>query len=384
MDAVRTPDLAADDGFTLVESMVTIVLITVAVFALLGELTAYIRQQANDRARASAVRLMTSSVEGARSLSLNDLTGLVGTTTVPVVDHGRHYTTSTTVQHCSLTDAVGTCTTPTTSAQDDVRVLVSVSWQDGTKTRTVSTGTTVSDRSEALYRPSGTGTISGLVGGASSSAAVASVSAFGSSPSSVTVNPSGQPTELPTLTLTTVGLTVDTTSIPVTWTDDAGSHQMALTGGPSIWSGAVPSLTAAVPSGHASTSVVFAATVPGSQGLVTATTTVVPAADFTACSVSPAPVVLKVLTRRTNAAETLTCTTTGLSGADAVSVSYPSGATTATAALATSNGGSTWTLVLPANTSLANGVALTEAFSFALTRASDGAYAVRNVTAVLL
>jgi type II secretory pathway pseudopilin PulG len=373
-------------GFSLVETLVAIVIVTAAVFALTAELTAYIHHQANEKSRTTAVRLMTSSIESARRLSVTQLTSpsVLGTNSSPFTDPktGKQFTTTTIVQHCSLTDAANACTTPTSSAQDDVRVKVTISWLDGTATRTVTSQTTIADTSTSVYRPDGTGTLSSLVGGAASTATTVSVSGFTASPTPTTVSPAGTPASAVTLTLTTIGLTASTTSIPVTWTDDSGSHQWALTGGPSSWSTSVPaaSITKVVSSG--TSTLTFAATVPGTHALTTAAVTLKPGVDLSSCSVSPATVLINSLNRKTLAAETLSCTASGIASTDSVKVSYPSGSGTAQGTLTSSNGTS-WTFVLPAGTSMASGLGLTEAFTFTATRASDSAAAVKAVTAVL-
>lgn len=368
-------------GFTLVETMVAIVIVTIAIFAMTAELTAYLHHQANERSRTTAVRFMTTAVENARRLTPATLASLPALSSGTRTELGKTYTTTTTLAHCSASDAPTACTTPTSAAQEDLRVRVTVSWSDGTTTKRVSTYTSVADDSTGTYSPTGSGTLSTLVGGVASTATSVTVSSFTASPSVVTVS-SGTPTSAITLTLSSVGLTSSTSSIPVTWSDDNGSHQWSLTGGPSTWSATIPasSITKAVTSG--TSSLVFAATVPGTSALTTATVTVKPAVTFGTCSVSPGTILLTVLTRKTALAETLTCTTTGLASTDSVTVSYPSGAGTAGGTLTSSNGTS-WSLVLPAGTSMQSGVTLSETFTFTATRVSDSVTASKTLTAVM-
>jgi prepilin-type N-terminal cleavage/methylation domain-containing protein len=372
-----------DAGFTLVETMVAIVLVTIAIFALSAELTAYLHHQANERARTTAVRLMTSSLENARRLPAEQLAAIPAGTAVgpPVADGGRDFTTTEVVQRCSVTDADDQCTTPASADVVDTRVRITVSWQDGGETRSVSTYASVADDSSTTYSPSGSGSLATLVGGAGQTATGVSVSAFTASPTTATVSAAGVPTSAVTLSLTTVGLTDATSSIPVTWTDDAGSHQWSLTGGPSSWTATIPasSIRKAVTSGTAS--LAFAATVPGTTSLSTASVTLTPAVGLSSCSVTPNPIVLTLLTRKTSLPETLTCTTRGLSASDSVTVSYPSGSGNASKAL-TSSDGTTWTATLSSGTSMA-GSGLTETFTFTATRASDGLAATGTATAVL-
>jgi hypothetical protein len=79
----------------------------------------------------------------------------------------------------------------------------------------------------------------------------------------------------------------------------------------------------------------------------------------------------------------LSCTATNLSSTDSVKATYQSGSSNANATLASSDG-STWTATLPAGTQLANGAAGSEAFTFNLTRPSDGATDSKAVTVTLL
>lgn len=371
---------ASDDGFTLVETLVALCIVTVALFALTASLTAYLHHQAIDKSRTTAVRLMTTSLENARRLPASTIATLSGS--YPSTDPTGKYTTSTVIQHCSLTDSASACTAPSSAANEDVRVRITVSWLDGTKSRSVSTYTSIADDSTGTYSPTGSGTLSTLVGGTAQSATAVTVSTFTASPTTTTVSAAGVPAAGVALTMTTVGLTGSTTSIPVTWTDDNGSHQWSLTGGPNTWNATVPaaSIKKVVTSG--TSPLTFAATVPGTSALPTATVTLRPAVSFTSCSVSPNPIVLTVLTRKTAFAETLTCTVTGLASTDSVTVTYPSQATTATKTL-TSATGTTWSVTLPAATFMANGLALTEAFTFTATRASDGLTATSVLTAVL-
>lgn len=376
-------DASADAGFSLAESLVALVMITVAVLGMAAELTRYIEQQGRQKARLTAVRLVGSSIESARRVPYDQLVGAQGAVVAPGnVVNGVSYTTTTRVQSCTLGEPLATCTTPLDAASTDLRVRVTVGWTDRTGAHAVTSATSVADTRTVVQRPASSGTLGTLVGGRSSGSGTATVSSFTVSPSTVPVSSSGQPVASVTLSLAAVGVPAGTATVPVTWTDDSGSHQVSLTGGPLTWSLSLPaaSITKAVANGTGQ--VEFAATVPGTTALPTVTLTVQPQVALTACSTSPAVVTLNPLTRRTTAPVVLSCTAGGLAATDTVRVSYASGATTATGAL-TSTNGTAWSLTLPAGTAMASGVAPTETFTFSAMRASDSAFATRSVSAVL-
>lgn len=377
-------ELVDDDaGFTLVETMVAIVLVTIAIFAMTAELTAYLHHQANERARTTAVRLMTTTIEAARGLTSAEL-ALIATGANPAqhVDHGITYSVAEDVQRCLVSDPAGTCTAQAVGSPNiDMRVRITVSWPDGDQTRSVSTYTSVADTHSTTYSPTSTGSIASLVGGSSQAASGVSVSSFTASPSSSTVTTAGVPTSPIVLNLTTVGLNSSTGSIPVTWTDDGGSHQASLTGGPNSWTVTIPADSIAKVVASGTSDLTFAATVPGTSTLSTVTVTLRPGVSFTSCSVVANPIVLQLLNRKTALAETLSCNVNGLAATDSVSVSYTSGTGTATKTL-TSSDGASWSVVLPIGTLMASS-GLSESFTFTATRASDSLSATSVVTAVL-
>ena len=370
-------------GFTLVETMVAIVLVTIAIFALMAELTAYVHHQANERARTTAVRYLTTTLEVARGLPAATLAQIpAGSIDVPPhVYGGVTYSGTEVLQRCSVSDPAGTCTPPASSAQLDTRLRVTITWQDGSATRSVSTYTSLADTASSTYTPTSSGSLSTLVGGSGQAASGVSVSTFTATPSSSTVTSAGVPASPITLNLTTVGLNSSTGSIPVTWTDDGGSHQTSLTGGPNSWTVTIPAASISKVVASGTSTITFAAAVPGTSTISTVVTTLRPGVSITSCSVTPNPIVLTVLTRKTALAETLSCTVSGLAASDSVSVSYASGSSTATKTLTSSNGTS-WSVVLASGTSMASS-GLSESFTFTATRASDSLTATSMVTAVL-
>lgn len=369
-------------GFSLVESLVAMMLVTIAIFALVAELTSYVHHQANEKARTSAVRYMTDALESARSLTASALKQLsTGPQTIqPKTINGVTFSMVETLERCTVTDPTGTCTTPASDAVLDTRIRITVSWADGTSTRSISTYGSLADTSNGKYVSTGSGTISSLVGATTPTNGI-SVTSFTASPSPMGVSAAGQPTSAVSLTLNTVGLTASTTAIPVTWTDDNGGHQTSLTGGPSAWTGTVPasSITKVVSSG--TSTVRFAATVPGTSALATADLTVKPNVAISSCTVSPAAIVLTPLTRKNALNVVLTCTVSGLTTADSVTAAYTSGTSTATKSM-TSTNGTTWTYTIPSGTNLAN-AGLTETFTFTATRASDSWTATATTTAAM-
>jgi prepilin-type N-terminal cleavage/methylation domain-containing protein len=376
--------LDEDAGFTLVETMVAIVLVTIAMFALMAELTAYVHHQANERRRTTAVRYLTTTLEKARGLTASDLALVpTGSISVPAItDGGVTYSGTEVVARCLVSDPVGSCTP--TSANDahlDTRLRVTITWPDGTATRSVSSYTSLADTANTTYSPTGSGTISTLVGGTGQAASGVSVSAFTATPSTSTVTSAGVPTSPITLNLTTVGLNSSTGSIPVTWTDDGGSHQTTLTGGPNSWSVTIPAASISKVVASGTSTLTFAATVPGTSTISTVVTTLRPGVSITSCSVSPNPLVLTLITRKTTLAETLSCTVFGLASSDSVTVAFTSGSSTTTRTL-TSSDGASWSVVLPSATSMASS-GLSETFTFTATRASDGLTATNVVTGVL-
>jgi hypothetical protein len=138
------------------------------------------------------------------------------------------------------------------------------------------------------------------------------------------------------------------------------------------------SITKAPASGASSATVAFTATPTAGTGFQNANLTLVTQPTFSSCTVSPSPIVFQLLTTKLSTAETLTCTTKAISSSDTVKVSYATPTSTTTTNLSTTDGGTTWKLVLAAGTQLHSG--LSTAFTFTATRASDSATATTTVT----
>lgn len=363
----------ADAGFTLIEAMVGLLVVTVGLLALLAELTTYIQTQGAERSQAQAVRFLSTTVEDARALTDAQLAGMLGTHTGPASPTSHDYTITTDLRLCTLGDSPAQCTPPTSAATTDRRLSAQVRWTYANRTRQLSTTTTIADSEDGTYRATGTGTLGGLLGGVDRESTVVTVQTMSASPSPVTVSATGVPTSAVTLTLQTLGLTGATTSVPATWTDDLGAHQVSLTGGPTTWTATVPaaSIRKAPAAGQTSTTLTFTAAVPGAAGLTQTTVTLVSRPTIPTCTISPSPIKLALLTSATNAIETLTCTTGGLRTTDPVTVTYTAGLGTATAAM-TSSDGTTWVKVLPKGTALGP-LGLLTTFTFKASR--DGVQA---------
>ena len=368
----------SDEGLSLVEVIVAMAIVTTGLLGLLGELATYIHQHSFQRAHTTAVRLATSSLEHSRRLSVSDLSTLPPTDTQTVPLNGVDYTRTTTVQICKAQSG-GACAAAGPGDPAFARVQVSVSWADGNGSHHVALGSSDADGGNTLP-----GSTSGLLSngsGASGSSVV--VSSMSVSPTATAVDANGRPASKVTVTLIAAGLSSGT-SIPVTWTDDTGSHQTSMSGNGTTWSVDVPAsdITRVVNSGSTSGSVVFAATVPGVHTLPTATLTVLPPVAFSGpCTVTPAPISLVPLSRLTTLPELITCNTSGLVSTDTVRATYAWKSSTASINLVSVDG-KTWTGTLASGTSMANSGS-SESFTFTATRGSDSATASSSLSVAL-
>jgi prepilin-type N-terminal cleavage/methylation domain-containing protein len=379
---LRRGDDVRDAGMTLIEMLVAMALISVAVLGLLGELAADIKQQHTEKLQTNALRVASNTLESARNLSWSSLISLVGTSTTTPTVEGTTYTDVTKLELCTPTDTPSACTTPSTGSPTTARATVSVSWSNNGTSHTVKmqrnlanlSSTTVSTTTSPLGSCGGSGVT--LVSGALSL-----------SPSSVTVNAAGNPSGNVTATLTATGLS-NTSCVPLTWSDDTGSHQLTMSGGSGTYSVTIPASSITKTVSTSGGSVAFTATVPGSQAVPSTSLTILGSPTFSSCSVSVASlglntITLNPLTRKSLLPATMTCTATNLLSTDSVKVTYLSGSSNATTALTSSNG-TTWTATLPSGTALATGLAGSESFTFKLVRASDSATASKAITVALL
>jgi Tfp pilus assembly protein PilV len=372
-----------DAGFSLAEILVALFLITGAVTAMLGMVTRSVQTHRAQRDSAAAERLATTQIESARNLGYAGLASLAALPSVPQpTATGSGFTPNVTYRQCSATDPLTSCTQPSSAATPgDIHVMVDEQWIEGGQVKHFDLTTGVTSSATNDLAGSGSTTISSLTGAATSGLSV-SVSKLSLSPSSTTVTTSGHPVQAITVTAALVGLTA-TTSFPVTWTDDTGSHQATMTNTPgqTTWTATIPasSITRSLAQGTTG-SIVFAATVPGAQGVPTTTLSLSPPLPPTITCASPVAITLVLLQAKALLPVPLTCTTTSLASTDTVAVSWPTASGTATGRLASSDGNS-WSLTLPANTPLKS--AVTETFSFTATRAADNVSAATTTTSVL-
>lgn len=379
----RADQDCTDAGLSLIEVIAAIAVITIGLFALLGELAANIKQQSLEKSQATALHIANGALEAARSQSYPSLVSGAGTSSKTVTVNGREYTEVRSLQVCSPTDSPNDCTTPASGAVSTVHAVVDVSWDFQGKQRTLQIARNLVD--QGTLSVSSTTSPLGSCGGSGTTLVSGHLSL---SPSSVTVSAVGHPSSAVTVTLTETGLS-NATCVPLTWTDDNGPHQVSLTGGAGTGSyqATIPaaSITQVVTSSGGT--IAFTATVPGSQAVPSVSLTLVGTPAFSgSCSVSVAGLALNTislvpLTRNTLLAATLSCTTVSLSKTDSVIATYQSGTTTKTATMTSSNGTS-WTATLPSGTAMVK-TGTSESITFQLTRASDGSTASQSLTAVL-
>jgi Tfp pilus assembly protein PilV len=365
---------------SIVEVLVAISIITVGVLGLLASLASEQKGQAAEKSRTTAIHLAAGVLESAQAQPYASLTTIGGTYSKTI--NGVLYTYTTTAQQCSATDNPNTCTTPGSGVPSTVHAGVVVRWTQGGQQRSVTM-----QRAFANDSTTTTGGTSSPLGSCGGSGVTLVAGSLSLSPSTVTVDTNGNPTSNVTVTLTQTGLSSTNTScVPLTWSDDSGSHQVSMTPSGTSYTVTIPKSSITRAASTSSSTVVFTATVPGSQAVPSVTLTVQGKPAFTACSVSVVglglnTITLAPLTRNTLLAATLSCTTTNLTTADSVTATYASGTTTKTVSM-TSSDGTTWSTTLPAGTAMVK-TGTSESITFALTRASDSQTATQSLTATL-
>jgi hypothetical protein len=356
-------------------------LISVAVLGLLGELAADFKQQKTEKTQTNAVHLASSSLEAARGLPWSSLVSLVGTRTTTPTVAGVTYTNVTELELCSPTDSPSQCTTPSTGAPTTARATVAVSWSTNGSSHTVRMTRNLADNTSST-----TSSTTNPLGSCGGSGVTLVSGALSLSPSSTTVNSSGNPPGNITATLTATGLS-NTNCVPLTWSDDTGSHQVTMSGGGGTYSVTIPPSSITKTAATSGGTITFTATVPGSQAVPSSNLTIQGSPTLSNCSVSVATLPLNTITtnplsHKSLLQATLTCTATNVTSTDSVKATYQSGSGNANATLASSDG-ATWTATLPAGTQLASGLAGSESFTFNLAR-SDGATDTKVITVTLL
>jgi hypothetical protein len=262
-----------------------------------------------------------------------------------------------------------------------VHDYIQVTWTFGGKTHTVRFARSLADDGSLTIS-----TASSPLGSCGGSGTTLVVGHLALSPASVMVNAAGTPASAITATLTETGLS-NATCVPLTWSDDNGSHQVTMTGSNGTFTATIPASSIQKATPTSGGSIAFTATVPGSQAVPSVSLTLIGAPAFSGnCTINVAGLGLDVitltpLTRNTLLAAGLTCTTVNLSKTDSVVATYQSGTSTKNITMSSSNG-STWTGTLPAGSAMVK-TGSSEGFTFALTRASDSSTASQSVTATL-
>lgn len=378
---IRANQDRTDAGISLVEVLTGIAVVTIGLFALLGEVATNVKEQGLEKSQATAMHLADGWLESARGTAYSSLVGQAGTSTTTTGVNGTSYIEHRSLQVCSAADSPNTCTTPVSGAVSTVHASVRVSWTFAGEQHSVQIARSLTDNSR-LTVSNATSPL-GSCGGGGTTLVDGHLSV---SPSSVTVNSSGQPSSAVTVTLTETGLS-NASCVPLTWSDDTGSHQVSMTGGSGTFNVTIPAASITKTATTAGGSISFTATVPGSQAVPGAALTIVGAPAFSgSCSVSVAGLGLNVislvpLTRNTLLPAGLTCTTLNLASTDSVSATYQSGTGTKTATLTSSNG-TTWTGTIPSGTAMVK-TGSSEGLTFQLTRAGDGSTASQSLTATL-
>jgi type II secretory pathway pseudopilin PulG len=128
--------LQGEDGISLVEMMIALLILTVAMFALLGGLIASAQSVLDQQLRAEATRVATRTLELARSADFDDL-AIETTTNTVTTANGREMTLQQTVEWQDALD-------PGPGTNEDVKLMtVVVSWSDRGRDREVTYATAI-------------------------------------------------------------------------------------------------------------------------------------------------------------------------------------------------------------------------------------------------
>lgn len=381
-DNAAPAKVAVDAGMSLVEVLVAISIVTIGVLGLLAALVTDAKSQTLEKTQATAIHLADGALESARAEDWDTLIGQAGTTTLPQTVNGITYSERTTVEVCSASDSPNSCTTPDTTTPSTVHAGVVVTWNAGGKSHSVTM-----QRSFANQSSTTTGGTTNALGSCGGNGLTLVTGHLGLSPSLVSVNGSGATTAAVTVTLTQTGLAANNTScIPLTWSDDNGAHQVAMTPSGNNYTYTIAAGAITKATSNNAGSVLLAATVPGMTTQPTTTLTIQGKPAFTTCSVQAVGLSLNTITlvplsRNTLLSAGFSCTTTNLSASDSVTATYQTGTTTKTVNL-TSTDGKTWTYTLPAGSAMVK--TGSEGITFSLSRASDGQTANQSLSVTLL
>lgn len=223
MDDDRAPGGEAaggrpDEGFTLVEMLVALFIVSSSLLALLAGFLASASSLRSQEARASAVRVGMQQNDKLRTIAYSAVTA--STQSVPL--NGRTYTVVTTVTEV---DSRPGMTVPGDTVK---RVSTVVSWTLGGQTRSVTLATAIA--------PPATGTTGTTT--SPSSPAAASITAMSINPDTVGVDANGRPTEVLNVRL---AITNYSGTARIGWTDDTGPHEVLASSTDGVnWRFAIP------------------------------------------------------------------------------------------------------------------------------------------------
>lgn len=240
--------LASEDGISMVEMLVALVVISVALFGLLGTLVASARSITDQRLRSTATRVATEHLETMRAAGFDALATTSGTpTTTTATKDGRAFTLETTIteEAAAPTGVIVPAGAPTVKT---VRVVVR--WQaTGVARQAVFTTAVGPDDPTQV-----------------SASAAKAITGASANPNQVNVDAAGHPDQPILLTAILEGFDA-TALVTVTWVNDGGgtgSKTLVSGDGGVTWTGEIASsqITQPVPPGD-SRSLEFTVTVEG-------------------------------------------------------------------------------------------------------------------------
>jgi type II secretory pathway pseudopilin PulG len=232
--------LSSEDGLTLVEMLVALIVITIALFALLGTLIASATSLADQRSRAAATRVATEHLESIRQAGFDALH--VGDEIARVEKDGRWFERTTVVKWMDADD-------PENGVGEDVKhVTVTVSWTFKGQAKSTTFTTAVAPEHVPVQEGAGAG------------GAEKQIKSVNFSPSSVMVDDDGANVEEVSVLVALEGFP-RTTLVLVTWTNEDGTDKRRyLTSRDpqgTNWGGTIPvgDIVKKIPTGEESTTI---------------------------------------------------------------------------------------------------------------------------------
>jgi prepilin-type N-terminal cleavage/methylation domain-containing protein len=375
-----------EDGFTLVEMLVALIMVGLASAGALTLFVASFGSQRSERSHSQGVRIATGALDNVRAQDMCGLT--MGTPSAPDVSYnGVVFKTVTTLSAVSA-DNPDVAMAPCSSPLSVVRARTSVSWSDQGKSASVTLATIVGRFTDEV--------VAGIPGGSAippTNAGTLSISGFSVSPLTInrTTTPVGRATQDDVLTVAGSGL-APTAVLTASYTDDDGAKSFTLVSSDGlIWrgnliAGVLHRVIAASTTLPISVTAAAAAPAAGALPLVPEASLVVPLSITSASVNGGASITLTHVQNANHGGENasaivLTSETAGLTvgdPSDYVKVSYPLATGTAAEIVLAPQPNGHWTGTIPAGSQkIAPG---NTAFSFTVYRASDAQSALRVVT----